>query len=482
MNIKIPIISIIGLIAVSCLQSKRSNPGSLQKQPNFIFIYSDDQRQDALGADGNRIIITPELDKLARQGVRFTNANVVFSLCSPSRAALLTGRYGSINGVLQLGSDLNPNEKTVAQYLHKAGYLTGLSGKWHIGRDPSEAGFDFSVWFYGNGTYYDRTIHDQGKTVNPKIHCDQYCVNRSIDFLKEAVKSGKPFFLFHNTQLPHMNNKLIWDALQETKDKYNVAEMPVAKSRLDNLKNKPEYLQHVRNRTQAKKYGYPDSLAIQKHTRDYYSVITEMDQFLGQLFKAIDELGIRENTYIFFMSDNGWMLGEHCFTSKVLPYKPSIHVPMFVVGPGIKPRTDENFVLNIDMAPTLLKLAGLNVPKNLQGKEITPLLFHKVTGFRHAFVYEGLGTYGGAKPNLTFVNNQYKFIVTYKSSSLDTVIFRELYDRKKDPDELFNMINDPAFVQVIPDLEKYISSYKHKNLENYISSYKHKISKDGKIN
>jgi arylsulfatase A-like enzyme len=240
-----------------------------QKKPNFIFIYSDDLRQDALGSYGNGVIKTPALDRLASQGMRFTNANVVFSLSSPSRAALLTGRYGSVNGVLELESDLNPDEKTVAQYLRNGGYLTGMSGKWHIGRKPADAGFDFSVWFEGNGTYYGRTIHDEGKTVTPEMHCDQYCANRSVDFLNEAARSGKPFFLFHNTQLPHMNGKLIWDARRETKGKYKTSDLPVAKSRFDNLADKPKYLKTIRNRTQAKEYGYPDSVAIQNHTHDY---------------------------------------------------------------------------------------------------------------------------------------------------------------------------------------------------------------------
>ncbi len=435
------------------------------KQPNIIFIYSDDQRYDALGANGNSVIITPELDKLARQGVRFTNANVVFALCSPSRAALLTGRYGSANGVLDLGSDLNPTEKTVAQYLHDEGYLTGMSGKWHIGRKPSEAGFDFSVWFEGNGTYYGRTIYYEGKTVKPVMHCDQYCVDRSIDFLKEAAKGEKPFFLFHNTQLPHMNGKLIWDATQETKEEYNTADMPVAKNRLDNLQDKPEYLKTVRNLTQAKEYGYPDSVAIQNHTRDYYSVITEMDDFLGPLFQTIDELGLRENTYIFFMSDNGWMLGDHGFTSKVLPYRPATCVPLFVLVPDMKPTVDDHLVLNIDMAPTILELAGIRGSNEIHGKSIVPLLKGKVKAWRNAFVYEGLGTYGGAKPNLTAISNDYRLIVTYKDEKLNKINSRELYNQQTDPGEMINLIQNPKYKDVTLQLQNDIEAHKRNVLK-----------------
>ncbi len=438
-----------------------SNPNTQPKQrPNIIFIYSDDQRQDAAGFNDNHVIITPELDKMAERGIRFTNANVVFALCSPSRAALLTGRYGSVNGVLQLDSDLNDNEKTIATYLKKAGYNTAMSGKWHIGREPKNAGFDFYTYFKGNGTYYGRTIFDLVHTVQPQIHCDEYCVNRSIDFLREAVKKNQPFFLFHNTQLPHMNGKLIWDAKEETRSKYNQDEMPVAKSRFDNLDNKPEYLKSVRNRTQALVYGYPDSVAIQKHTKEYYSVITEMDNALGRLFETIEELGLMENTYIFFMSDNGWMLGEHGFTSKVLPYRPSTHVPLFIIGPQIKSGINKNLVLNIDMAPTILELAGIDIPENINGKSISGILSGGEQILRDDFVYEGLGTYGGALPNLTAVSKDYRYIVTYEDSTLDKVIYKELYNQLNDPDEMQNLANIQSFNVIQQKMDKVIANHR----------------------
>jgi len=435
------------------------------EKPNIIVIYSDDQRQDALGSSGNGVILTPYLDKIASEGVRFTNANCVFALSSPSRAALLTGRYGSANGVEQLDSDLNPNEKTIAQYLHDDGYFTGISGKWHIEREPQDAGFDFSCWFKGNGKYYGRTIYDQNKTVNPEMHCDQYCVNRSIDFLNEAVKTGKPFFLFHNTQLPHMNDKLMWEALESTKQKYNFKLMPVTSTRNDSLKNKPEYLWQVRNRIQSKEYGYPDSVAIQKHTLDYYSVITEMDSFLEKLFKTIDNLGLRKNTYIFFMSDNGWFLGEHGFTSKVLPYRPATRVPLFVIGPGLKPLVNNDLVLNIDIAPTILDIVELKKTTEIHGKSFWPALNNKIHHSRKSFIYEGLGTYGGTMPNLTVVSKYFRYIETYSDENLNEVIFRELYDERMDPDEMKNLINEPRMQKIVKQLKKNISEHKRNILK-----------------
>jgi arylsulfatase A-like enzyme len=448
---------LFSLFLFSC-ESKKGDENI--SKPNFIFIYSDDQRQDAAGFNGNELIITPELDRFAQKGIKFSNANVVFALCSPSRAALLTGRYGSANGVLHLASDLHENEKTIAMYLKDAGYNTAMSGKWHLGRKPKKAGFNFYTYFIGNGTYYGRTIFDMDEKVNPKIHCDEYCVNRSIDFLKDAASKEQPFFLFHNTQLPHMNGKLIWDAKEETLDKYIQEEMPVAATRFDNLNSKPDYLKTVRNKVKALDYGYPDSMVIQKHTKEYYSVITEMDDALGRLFKTIEELDLMENTYIFFMSDNGWMLGEHGFTSKVLPYRPSSSVPLFIIGPDIKPGSNNNLVLNIDMSPTILELAEIESSGSIHGKSIAGILSGKKQIIRDAFVYEGLGNYGGALPNLTVVSTEYRYIVTYEDKSLQKVIFRELYNQNKDFDEIDNLINNSSYKNVIEELQKQVDNHK----------------------
>lgn len=451
----LPLYLLLSTIALGYQQGDHS-----VERPNFIFIYSDDQRYDAMGANGNPVIYTPELDKLANQGIRLTNANVVFSLCSPSRAALLTGRYGSANGVLELGSDLNQGEKTLAQYLKEEGYITGMSGKWHLGKKPAETGFDFSVYFNSNGDYYNRLIFDEGKPIRPEIHGDQYCAARSVDFLKEVANSGKSFILFHNTQLPHMNGDLIWDANEATKARYKTENMPVAKSRLDDLANKPDYLHTVRNFTQAKNYGYPNERSIREHTRDYYAVITEMDIYLSQLFESIEKLGIRDNTYIFFMSDNGWMLGEHGFTSKVLPYRPSTRVPFFVLGPDLKPKINHELVLNIDMAPTILELAGMEIPTSMHGSSIVPLLKGDDKGWRDGFVYEGLGSYGGARPNLTVITKNFRYIETYEDDLLNKINHIELYDQQADPDEIHNLAKNHEFNSVCEDAQGRILEHK----------------------
>lgn len=437
------IVALLGAALISvCLKTRASEPARL---PNFVIIYTDDQRFDALGTNGNDVILTPHLDRLGQNGLVFTNAHVVFSLCSPSRAALLTGRYGSANGVLELGSGLNNGEKTIAQFLKQAGYQTAMSGKWHLKQSPKQLGFDFGVYFQGNGTYYQRLINDQGKNIKPEAHCDFYCADRSVDFLKEAAEAEAPFFLFHNTQLPHMNGKHEWDAKAKTKAKYRAEDMPVAENRLDDLSTKPGYLKEVRNLTQAAKYGYPEKQAIQKHSLDYYSVTSEMDDALGKVFNALDDLELWQNTYVIYMSDNGWMLGEHGFTSKVLPYEASTHVPMVVVGPSVEKGASHALVSNIDVLPTVLELAGVAVPTNIHGRSLVPIIKKEQAEIREGLVYEGLGGYGGAKPNLSAFLDSYRLIVTYEDDKLKNETFTELYDLKEDAWEMKNLIGDSNY-------------------------------------
>ncbi|WP_215224967.1 sulfatase-like hydrolase/transferase [Echinicola shivajiensis] len=434
-------------------------------RPNFIVILTDDQRMDALGANGNDYIMTPSLDKLAGQSLVFNQANVVFSLCSPSRAALLTGRYGSANGVLKLGSGLKENEKSLAQYLKDEGYNTGFAGKWHLSQTPHELGFDEAVYFEGNGAYYNREIFEANKVSRPAQHCDEYCVDWSIDYLENIVSQASPFFLLHCTQLPHMNGKLVWNAQLSTLLKYEDKKIPVPESRGEDLSNKPPYLKQVRNLTKAKDYGYPALDAIEKHIKQYYAVITEMDDALGRLIKKVEDLGLMNNTYIIFMSDNGWMLGEHGFTSKVLPYRPSTTIPFFIKGPGVTSFSREELVLNIDIAPTVLDLAGVEIPRDMHGESLKELLKPGNNDWRKEFVYEGLGGYGGADQNLTVFDGRYRYIQTFSDSSLSELVFEELYDNLLDPDEMINMVKGNDQKNRIEDFKKVIQNHKKEILK-----------------
>ncbi len=412
-------------------------------RPNLIIVYTDDQQFDGMGANGNHAILTPRLDTLASQGIRFTQASVVTSLCSPSRAALLTGRFNRANGVEQLGGDLEPGEVTLAERLQAEGYRTAMTGKWHIADIPEDLGFEFIVQFWANGRYYGREVHDLGDTVVPGEHVDAYCTDRAIDFITEASAQEGPFFLFHNTQAPHWDNHT-WPVLADTLSLYDPDLMPLPGSWDDDLSGKPPYLEGTRNIELGVENGYDDPAAIREETRHYYAAITKLDDILGRLFDAIDGLDLRNNTYIVVMSDNGWLLADHGMAGKVMAYEPSIRVPMFVLGPDIQPGTTDALVQNIDVAPTLLDMAGIPIPETMHGRSLLPLLRGETTEFREIAVYETLVGFGGTHPMLGAFDSRYKVIQTRSPDDMAVLEFAELYDVTMDPFEMTNLWNDPA--------------------------------------
>jgi len=425
----------------SCAVTERAERTTASvPRPNFIIITTDDQRYDAMGCAGNSFIHTPNIDALAARGIRFTNAFVTLSICSPSRAACLTGRYGSANGVVQLGRPLNDDEKTFAHYLKQAGYRTGFVGKWHIGRQtPEQCGFDWSVYFEQNGPQIDRTVIEHNQHVTAKGFIEDYNASQAIRFLREHNQADTPFVLWLCTQVPHMTPERDWCARPETLARYDESDMPVPSSGSDDLSGKPPYLAHARSRVQGAKDGFNSREGIQRNTKRYYASITDLDTALGRVLNTIDALNLRDNTYIIFTSDNGWFLGEHGFTSKVLPYEESIRVPLIVAGPGIGHETASNLALNIDMTPTLLELANLKVPPDMHGMSLVPLLHGKPVQWRKHFLYEAPVSQLGNWPTWAVRTDRWKYIQTFDRADPARLAFEELYDLKNDPNEMTNL-------------------------------------------
>ena len=408
-------------------------------RPNFIFILTDDQRHDALGCAGNVSIRTPNMDALASRGVRFENAFVTLSICSPCRAASLTGRYGSANGVTSVPGTIDPDERTIAHILRDAGYRTGMIGKWHLGNTPQQCGFDSATYFMSNGPYYGRSVIDNGVEKTAKGYIEDYNADRAIEFLKKSADSAQPFFLFYCPQVPHMNHEFDWPAREETLALYDASEMPLPMTWRDDLADKPPYLKDSRSRTQALHYGYDQAENVQRHWQRYYAAITEMDASLGRLLGAVDDLGLDDNTYIFLMGDNGWFMGEHGFTSKVLPYEESIRVPMIMTGPTVRPRVDDHLVLNIDIAPTVLDLAGLTTPQGIHGTSMRRLLRGRGPRWRRSFLYEAPTPSLGSWPLYAVRTDRWKYIQTFDKANPQRLAFEELYDLKTDPKETTNL-------------------------------------------
>lgn len=408
--------------------------------PNLIFILTDDQRFDALGCV-NPLVQTPTMDALAKRGVLFRNAFVATSICSPSRACCLTGRYGSANGVPGLGMSLHRTEATFAQLLKKAGYQTGYVGKWHLKwPKPEAAGFDDVVCFESNGPHHNRTVTEHGRKKVAKGYIEDYLADQSVAFIEKAVKAGKPFVLHHGTQIPHMDHRFSWPSKPETLARYPVGKMPLPKSWRDDLGGKPPYLKQGRNHTRAQQnYGYNKPDGIRRHWQAYLASVTEMDAALGRIVAALDRLGIRDDTWIILMGDNGWFLGEHGFTSKVLPYEESIRVPFIVSGPGLKGGACDELILNADVAPTFLELAGVAVPGRMHGRSLVPLLRGEKADWRQSILYEAPKPELGSWPLAAVRTDRWKYIQTFDIQAPTKLVFEELYDLKTDPNEMTNL-------------------------------------------
>ena len=445
------------------LPSLWAQEASKQQRPNIVIIFTDDQQYDSYGANGRSNVQTPVLDRLAERGVRFTNAHAALSLCSPSRAAVLTGRYGSANGVQQLGAKLREGEVAFSQDLKHSGYTTLFCGKWHLKNTPKDLGFDRVCSFRGNGTYFERKVNDEGRELNPQEHIDLYCANKSVEMINDAAEQDKPFVLFHCTQLPHMDNKHTWPAAKKFNDLYTVEDMPLPANWNDSLKGKPDYLKEVRNRSQAKLYGYDRPENIRKHARDYYSVVSEMDSFLGLVLKSLKENGVEDNTYVIYMSDNGWMLGDHGMTSKVLPFTASTRVPLVIAGPEIEQGVCDTPALNLDLTATLYDIAGVKPTARLHGRSLLPLV--KGEDPNRTIIHECLGGFGGNDPFLAAINGRWLYIQTLSKSDHNKVTFEELYDKNKDPAETTNLVTSKEHQTVLKSLKAEIEQHRTKVLK-----------------
>ena len=431
------------LIVFYILTACDSDDDLNNNNPNFLVIFTDDQRASAIGY-ANDEVHTPNLDKLASTGKIFDNAFVTLSICSPSRAALLTGRYGSSNGVTTFGNvSLNPGETTFANQLKNLGYQTGIIGKWHLKSTPEACGFDHATYFFSNGPWYDRTVVENGKEKTAPGFIEKYIADKSIAFIDSVSKNEAPFLLFHCTQVPHLDNHFEWDIQPSTMEKhYQNSNIQPPENWKDDLSNKPGYLDSGRHRIRAIQYGYRSKDTLLNETKRYFASITEMDTQLGRIFNSLEENGVDKNTYIIFMGDNGWFIGDHLFTSKVLPYEESISVPLFINGPGIEPGRNQEIVLNIDIFPTILDILDRDIPADIHGESMKPLLQGEQVSWRDRFLYEAPEPQLGSWPLWAIRTDKWKYIETYHIENTDSLIFTELYNLEEDPSELNNLADE----------------------------------------
>lgn len=440
------------LVALACmlLSASRGGMAVAAERPNFVFVYTDDQRWDALGVvqreQGDQARFpwfrTPNMDRLAAEGMRFRNAFVVNSLCSPSRACFLTGRYNHLNGIANNHSPFPADSVTHATLLRSAGYATGYVGKWHMGNQKgARPGFDYSASFLGQGRYVDCPFEINGETTPTQGWVDDRSTDFAIEFLK--THRAKPFSLVIGFKATHGP----FDPPERAAERF-AGETPRPPANQDApaiyrgalaAQTKGASAATKKKGAATKKKG----AARAGNGLGYFRCVSAADDNLGRLLEALDTLGLTGKTVVIFSSDNGYYLGEHGLGDKRSAYDESLRIPMLVRYPGVVAAgaVTDRMVLNIDLAPTLLDLAGVAIPAQMQGRSWRPLLEGKKTDWRSSFFYEYFQERNyPAIPTVLAVRTGSAKLIKYPGHDEWT----ELFDLNADPYERRNLAGDPS--------------------------------------
>jgi arylsulfatase A-like enzyme len=375
-----------------------------RRAPNIVMFLTDDQAQLAMSAYGHPFLKTPQMDRIAAEGVRFTEAFVTNSLCAPSRATILTGLYAHTHGVLTNGGGpavrnqpgLKDDHVTFVQLLHQVGYHTALVGKWHLPSWP--ASFDEWIILPGQGVYQDPEMIAQGMRLQLRGHVDDVVGDQALTVLRHRP-ADRPFCLLVQFKAPHRS----WVPAPRFAQAFESVEIPVPRMFEDPLDGRPEAVRQTQmalaDMPDFREQGVPATLPpeerarrnLQHMVRNYCRVLLGVDENVGRVLAFLDTHGLTENTLVLFTSDNGFFLGEHGLYDKRLMYEPSIRVPMLLRFPArlAAGRVDTtHLVLNLDIAPTLLEAAGVPVPPGMHGQSWLPLLEGQESPWREAFLYQ----------------------------------------------------------------------------------------------
>jgi arylsulfatase len=357
------------------------------EKPNVLILFADDWRFDTLGSAGNPIVKTPNLDALAKDGIRFTHNCVTTSICGISRATLWSGQWMSRHGAADFKELKKPWSDTYPGIMRANDYFTGHIGKWHNGEFPKE-NFDFGRAYSGKHWMKDEN--------GEKIHVTQKNENDAMEFLKTR-STDKPFVLTLAFFATHAedSNPLQYLPQEKSMSLYQDATIPVPKTATEEeYKKLPDFLQN--NKTESRnrwhwRFDTPDK--FQTMMKNYYRLASEVDETCGKLIAELKRQGIYENTLIIFTSDNGYFHAEHGFADKWYPHQESIRVPLIIRDPRMdaskRGTTNDEFTLNVDLAPTILNFAGFEAPKVMQGRDISELYLGKgATDWRKEFFYE----------------------------------------------------------------------------------------------
>lgn len=404
------------------------------KKRNLVFILSDDHRFDMMSCQGHPWLQTPCMDRLAAKGALFENAFVTTSLCSPSRASILTGQYVHAHGVNDNGTPLPPQLATFPQELQRLGYRTAFVGKWHMGgsSDEPRSGFDRWVSFRGQGTYNDPTINFDGERRQVKGYTTDILTEEATKFIGQNRLN--PFALYLSHKAVHGP----FTPADRHKDLYTDEKIPWPESIAnteENYRGKPDWLRRQRHSF----HGIEREARLpEDRYRNYARAVMAVDESVGRVYDTLDENGLLNDTLFVYMGDNGFMWGDHGLVDKRAMYEPSIRVPMIAHCPDLFEggRRVQGLALNIDICPTLLDAAGARIPPSVHGRSLLSLI-NGAADWRREFVYEYFWerSFPQTPTVVGLRSDHYSFMRYHGIWDL-----YELYDIRKDPSQMNNLL------------------------------------------
>ncbi len=447
-------------------------------RPNFVFIMSDDHAAHAISAYGSRINTTPHLDRIADGGMRFDSCFCTNSICTPSRAAILTGTYNHVNGVTTLDTHLDNGLTTFPQLLQAAGYQTALFGKWHLGHGPHHDPAGFDVWrvLPGQGHYHNPVMlnHD-GRIIERGGYVTDLITDDCLRWLDQRDPE-RPFMLLCHHKAPHRT----WEPSREHFTMYDDVDIPEPDTMFDDHATRTAAVRAMRmglmdlDPIVDLKSPVPDGLTeneeirwrYQRYIKDYLRVIASIDDNVGRVLDRLAAEGLADDTVVVYTSDQGFFLGDHGWFDKRLMYEESLSMPFLVRYPAMVAAgsTCDDMALNVDIGPTFLELAGVDVPDEMQGVSLVPLLRGESPERWRRSMYYRYWMHRDAAHNVPAhygVRTATHKLICYYNDPLgqpgangpaDPVEW-ELFDLVNDPLETTNVIDDPSYAAVVAELQ-----------------------------
>ncbi|WP_407868944.1 sulfatase [Paenibacillus sp. P36] len=442
------------------------------KRPNIIFIMSDDHAAHAMSCYGSKVNVTPNMDRIANEGMRFDHCFCTNAICTPSRATILTGTYNHVNGVKTLSDRIDGRQITVSKLLQQNGYQTAIVGKWHLGHggysDPT--GFDYWSVLPGQGSYFDPSFIEMNQTVKTEGYVTDVITDKSIDWIRNRDKD-KPFFLMCHHKAPHRP----WIPDEKHAHLYEDIDIPEPETFNDDYSNRASAASAAEMRIdrdltltdlKVEPPAHLEGAALkswkyQRYMKDYLRCVASVDDNIGRLLDYLEQEDLAQETIVVYTSDQGFFLGDHGWYDKRFMYEESLRMPFVIRYPKEIPAgsVSNDMVLNVDFAPLFLDYAGITIPESMQGQSFRSIASgQKPVNWRTSMYYRYWMHLSEHKvyAHYGIRTEQFKLIFYY-ADALNTLGSEdepktpewELFDLKKDPCEMINVYHDPDYERVV---------------------------------